>query len=69
MVLKVNASVTSTTHERKSKTTIVTKHGKFFLRHNAFGCVHRDLHPHPGIYVEAQHVPARVVLMLPPSCL
>ena len=32
----VTASVTSSTHERKSKTTVVVKQGKFFLRHNAF---------------------------------
>ena len=30
------ASVTSSTHERKSKTNIVTKHGKLLLKHNAF---------------------------------
>ncbi|KFM24286.1 DNA-directed RNA polymerase III subunit RPC2 [Auxenochlorella protothecoides] len=30
------ASVTSSTHERKSKTNIVTKHGRLLLRHNAF---------------------------------
>lgn len=30
------ASVTSSTHERKSKTNIVTKHGRLLLKHNAF---------------------------------
>ena len=39
---QVMASVTSTTHERKSKTDIVTKHGKFCLRHNAFGCAIKE---------------------------
>lgn len=33
---QVVASVTSSTHERKSKTTLVQKQGKFHLRHNAF---------------------------------
>lgn len=33
---QIMASVTSSTHERKSKTTVVMKQGKFFLRHNAF---------------------------------
>jgi len=33
------ASVTSSTHERKSKTNIVTKHGRLLLKHNAFTCV------------------------------
>ncbi|KAK9824521.1 hypothetical protein WJX72_011068 [[Myrmecia] bisecta] len=33
---QIMASVTSSTHERKSKTNIVTKHGAMFLRHNAF---------------------------------
>jgi hypothetical protein len=28
------------THERKSKTYVVTKHGKIFLRHNSF---HEDV--------------------------
>jgi DNA-directed RNA polymerase III subunit RPC2 len=37
----VNASVTSSTHERKSKTTIVLKKDKLYLRHNAFGSVLR----------------------------
>ena len=32
------ASVTSSTHERKSKTNIVTKHGRLLLKHNAFTC-------------------------------
>lgn len=30
------ASVTSSTHERKSKTNIVNKHGRLLLKHNAF---------------------------------
>ena len=33
---QIIASVTSSTHERKSKTNIVMKHGKILLRHNAF---------------------------------
>jgi len=33
---QVVASVTSSTHERKSKTTVVVKQGKFYVRHNAF---------------------------------
>eukprot|EP00898_Chlorokybus_atmophyticus_P001524 jgi/Chlat1/2372/Chrsp17S02643 len=32
----VTASVTSSTHERKSKTNMVVKHGRLFLRHNTF---------------------------------
>eukprot|EP00897_Mesotaenium_endlicherianum_P004680 jgi/Mesen1/423/ME000100S10653 len=32
----VGASVTSSTTERKSKTNIVVKHGRFLLRHNTF---------------------------------
>ena len=32
----VLASVTSSTHERKSKTGVVCKHGRYFLKHNAF---------------------------------
>eukprot|EP01116_Phalansterium_solitarium_P004244 TRINITY_DN15189_c0_g1_i1.p1 TRINITY_DN15189_c0_g1~~TRINITY_DN15189_c0_g1_i1.p1 ORF type:complete len:1168 (-),score=468.17 TRINITY_DN15189_c0_g1_i1:231-3734(-) len=32
----VGASVTSSTHERKSRTNIVLKHGKLYLRHNTF---------------------------------
>jgi len=32
----VMASVTSTTHERKSKTYVATKHNKIYLRHNCF---------------------------------
>ncbi|CAI5930828.1 unnamed protein product [Closterium sp. NIES-64] len=32
----VAGSVTSSTHERKSKTNIVMKHGRFLLRHNTF---------------------------------
>ena len=31
------ASVTSSTHERKSKTNCIIKHHKFYLKHNAFG--------------------------------
>lgn len=33
---EVSASVTSSTHERKSKTNIVTRHAKLYLKHNAF---------------------------------
>ena len=33
---QILSSVTSSTHERKSKTTLVIKQGKFYLRHNAF---------------------------------
>jgi DNA-directed RNA polymerase III subunit RPC2 len=33
---EIGASVTSSTHERKSKTNIVVKHGKLYLRHNTF---------------------------------
>ena len=33
---EVGASVTSSTHERKSKTSIAVKHGKLYLRHNTF---------------------------------
>ncbi|PSC73428.1 DNA-directed RNA polymerase III subunit RPC2 [Micractinium conductrix] len=33
---QIVASVTSSTHERKSKTNIVTKHGRLLLKHNAF---------------------------------
>ncbi|MEW5318773.1 MAG: hypothetical protein WDW38_009966 [Sanguina aurantia] len=33
---EIMASVTSSTHERKSKTNIVMNKGKFFLKHNAF---------------------------------
>lgn len=32
----VVASVTSSTHERKSKTNIVSKHNRLMLKHNAF---------------------------------
>lgn len=32
----VAASVTSSTHERKSKTNMVVKHERIFLRHNTF---------------------------------
>jgi DNA-directed RNA polymerase III subunit RPC2 len=32
----VAASVTSSTHERKSKTNIIVKHERIFLRHNTF---------------------------------
>lgn len=31
----VTCSVTSSTHERKSKTNIITKHAKFYLKHNS----------------------------------
>lgn len=33
---EVVASVTSSTHERKSKTNIALRNGKFVLKHNAF---------------------------------
>jgi hypothetical protein len=33
---EVGASVTSSTTERKSKTNIIVKHGKLYLRHNTF---------------------------------
>ena len=33
---QVMASVTSSTHERKSKTNIAHKNGKIYLKHNAF---------------------------------
>ena len=33
---QIISSVTSSTHERKSKTTVVMKQGKFYVRHNAF---------------------------------
>lgn len=33
---EVQASVTSSTHERKSKTNLVTKNTKIYLRHNTF---------------------------------
>ena len=33
---EVMASVTSSTHERKSKTNIVFSKGKIYLKHNAF---------------------------------
>lgn len=33
---EVVASVTSSTHERKSKTNIIMSKGKIYLRHNAF---------------------------------
>ena len=36
---EVVASVTSSTHERKSKTNIAAKNGKIYLKHNAFGYV------------------------------
>lgn len=32
----IECSVTSSTHERKSKTYVSTKHEKFYLRHNTF---------------------------------
>jgi len=31
--------VTSSTHERKSKTNIAARNGKIYLKHNAFGWV------------------------------
>lgn len=36
----VQASVTSSTHERKSKSYVLTKHSKIFLKHNSF---HEDI--------------------------
>ena len=33
----VSASVTSSTHERKSRTVITTKHGRIHLKHNTIG--------------------------------
>lgn len=33
---EVTASVTSSTHERKSKTNIAARNGKIYLKHNAF---------------------------------
>ena len=33
---KVAASVTSSTHERKSKTNVVHRNGRVYLKHNAF---------------------------------
>ncbi|GAA6054796.1 hypothetical protein JCM3770_007439 [Rhodotorula araucariae] len=36
----VQASVTSSTHERKSKTYVLTKHGKIYLKHNS---IHEDI--------------------------
>jgi len=33
---QITASVTSSTHERKSKTNVITKHGRLMLKHNAF---------------------------------
>jgi len=32
----VSCSVTSTTHEVKSRTAVIQKHGKFYLKHNTF---------------------------------
>lgn len=32
----IECSVTSSTHERKSKTYVVTKHGRYYLKHNIF---------------------------------
>ena len=34
---EIMSSVTSSTAERKSKTNIIMKHGKIYLKHNAFG--------------------------------
>lgn len=34
--VQVVASVTSSTHERKSKTNTIMSKGKIYLRHNAF---------------------------------
>ncbi|SPO32397.1 probable DNA-directed RNA polymerase III, 130 KD subunit [Ustilago trichophora] len=36
----VSASVTSSTHERKSKSYVLTKHGKIYLKHNS---LHEDI--------------------------
>ncbi len=36
----VQASVTSSTHERKSKTYVLTKHNKIYLKHNS---IHEDI--------------------------
>ncbi|GAC74729.1 RNA polymerase III, second largest subunit [Moesziomyces antarcticus T-34] len=36
----VSASVTSSTHERKSKSYVLTKHGRIFLKHNS---LHEDI--------------------------
>lgn len=36
----VCASVTSSTHERKSKTHITSRAGKLYLRHNRYGWLH-----------------------------
>jgi hypothetical protein len=36
---EIVASVTSSTHERKSKTNIAARNGKIYLKHNAFGWV------------------------------
>nr|QBH67447.1 DNA-directed RNA polymerase subunit beta [Ustilago esculenta] len=36
----VSASVTSSTHERKSKSYVLTKHGKIYLKHNS---LHEDV--------------------------
>ncbi|GAA5931078.1 DNA-directed RNA polymerase III core subunit RET1 [Sporobolomyces koalae] len=36
----VQASVTSSTHERKSKSYVLTKHGKIYLKHNS---IHEDI--------------------------
>ncbi len=36
--LQICAQVTSSTHERKSKTNIVMNKGKLYLKHNAFQC-------------------------------
>jgi hypothetical protein len=33
---EVTASVTSSTHERKSKTNIAARNGRIYLKHNAF---------------------------------
>jgi hypothetical protein len=33
---QIMASVTSSTHERKSKTNLVMSKGKMYLKHNAF---------------------------------
>ncbi len=36
----VTASVTSSTHERKTKTNLVVNKGRICLRHNTFQCAH-----------------------------
>lgn len=42
----ITASVTSSTHERKTKTNMVINKGRICLRHNTFQCV-PAAHPRP----------------------